>query len=781
MFIKKLCDVNKLTVNQLAAFSDFNFSSVDDQGEFELIDVGDTAEKIAYSEEKSEMKNDYFTDVGVNGTFKYDGITLCISGIVGGVLKSANGFTVDTVKSVKFPLKYLTEKRCATWISSAKCSTYLLMKARTLDTIKIRLICVNPETLEKRKFEYEYNKCELEKYFVSLVSELIRWCKFYTDHVYGRRRDFKELKFPFENVRDGQDIILNETQAALSEHKSLCINAPTGIGKTVSVLYPSVRALSDGKYDRIYYLTSRNSLHSVVFDACRCIEKDRCKIKVLSLVSKDKICPQKKCDRKTCPKLHESTDRIKNALYLMIKEQDVFSTDVITEYARRYNVCPFELSKYAVYFSDIVVCDYNYIFDPYVAQTGIVTAHSVLLVDEAHNLVERVKEMYSATLCVSDIEYLQNIFFDIDSDFSVRCKKLLEIINNVKSDDLFQSEPLGYDSVDNILIEYGLFFDSLQAVMAGNKFLRCKDLKYDDLIKLFNRLKRFFCIASKLNDSYITFFNEKGDLAVSLIDTGHIIRSTVKKNGNAIFFSATLSPEEYYRHMLGIRKKEQFINLFSPFPKENFKVISCPVSTRYSEREKTVNQIIDIIYVSAKVKEGNYMVFLPSYSYLTAVSQAFSKKYPELSIINEKPGMSNEEKKNFIHKFSDANLSSVVGFSVMGGNFSEGVDFSGDKLLGAIIVGIGTLPPDRKRELTAEYFNDRFYDGTKFAYMYPGMNKVFQAGGRVIRSDTDRGFLIVIDDRFLSEDYLENMPESWHNLAKSKDLGDLEKILSDFW
>ena len=265
------------------------------------------------------------------------------------------------------------------------------------------------------------------------------------------------------------------------------------------------------------------------------------------------------------------------------------------------------------------------------------------------------------------------------------------------------------------------------------------------------------------------------------MSTGNAVRRVVKKMGNGVFFSATLAPEEYYRHMLGAGKRDAYVNLPSPFSKENFKVVAYSLSTRYSEREATLNEIVQVIYTSAVQKTGNYMVFLPSYSYMSAVAGSFANRYSDVDVLYEKQGMTAADKENYLKRFDDNNGRTLVAFAVMGGSFAEGIDLAGDKLSGAVIVGLGVLPPERSRELTAGYFNDRFFDGVKFAYMYPGMNKVFQAGGRVIRGESDRGFLVVIDDRLLSEDYRENLPESWLNISKASTVSGVENILNEFW
>ena len=786
MFLKNFSDLHELTVQQLSTFSNnhFSLSSVSD---FILVDISDTTERITYSEEKSEHKDNYFTDVNLKGTFRVSGIEVSVSGIIGGVIKNGSDFTIDVVKSVKVPLKYVSEKYWNDWLIPAKCSAYLLMRARNLDTVNVRLICVHPESLDKRKILLTYDKEELEMLFTSLLSEWSKWTLLYNERITKRNKQLESAVFPYSDIRDGQDVIIREVSSAIKEKRPVFINAPTGIGKTSAVLYPALKSLSDGKADRIFYLTSKNSLHNVVIDTCRQMEKNDCRVTVLSLVSRNKLCPQGKCNKKGCQRLSAHSGRLKTALYELVSLETYFTYDVLKMYAEKHSVCPFELARHSAQFSDVVVCDYNYIFDPDVSRINLFSSKGsdILLIDEAHNLVERLKEMHSAVLFVDKIAEIAAFFKDKSAEFFVACEKFVKVINNIRSDDLFQAEPLDRNSVDNIQIESNAFFEAFQCVVGSREFsdyfTDATDVSLDTINKLFATVKRFVSIFEEIDDNYIVFFDEKRNVRILLVDTGATVKRACKKMGYGIFFSATLSPEEYYRYMLGSNKKDVYINLTSPFPRENFKIVSYALSTRYSERVATLPEVIDVIYNAVLPKTGNYMVFAPSYSYLSALFSEFSKTHPEIDVMIEKSGMNSADKGAFVNRFEHVSNKTLIAFAVMGGNFSEGIDLSGDRLSGAVIVGLGVLPPERSRELTAVYFNDRFFDGVKFAYMYPGMNKVFQAGGRVIRSESDKGVLVVVDDRFLSEDYLENLPESWMNISKSSDVFEVGNIIRDFW
>jgi len=786
MFLRSISDSHELTVQQLSSFSNNHFS-VSSVNDFVLVDISDTAQRIAYAEEQTEYGDSYFTDVNLKGTFRVDGLEVSVSGIVGGIIKNGSEFTVDVVKSVKLPLKYVSEKYWSDWLCPTKCAAYLLMRARKLDTVNIRLICVHTETLEKRRITLTYNREELESIFTSLLSEWSKWTRLYDERMRVRNKQLENVSFPYSDIRDGQDVIMRGVSSAIDENRPAFINAPTGIGKTSAVLYPALKSLARGKAERIFYLTSKNSLHSVVIDTCRQMEKNGCKVRVLSLVSRNKLCPSGKCNRKECQRLSGHSDRLKMALYELLTKETYFTYDILKRYAENHSVCPFELARHSAQFSDVVICDYNYIFDPDVSRVNLFTSKGsdVLLVDEAHNLVERLKEMHSAVLFVDKISEISSFFKNKNTEFFSACEKFINSVEEIHSDDLFQAEPLDRNSIDNILITSNIFFEAFQSLVGAREFAdyfsESSDVSLDTVNKLFATVKKFISLFEVINDNYIVFFDEKGNVRILLVDTGATVRKVCKKMGHGIFFSATLSPEEYYRHMLGAAKKDVYINLTSPFPIENFKIVSYALSTRYSERGVTLPEVVDVIYNTVLAKAGNYMVFAPSYSYLSALCAEFSKTHPEIDVIIEKSGMNSNDKDLFVKRFENASDKTMVAFAVMGGNFSEGIDLSGDRLLGAIIVGLGVLPPERSRELTAGYFNDRFFDGVKFAYVYPGMNKVFQAGGRVIRSESDKGVLVVVDDRFLTEDYIENLPEFWRNISKSSTTFDVGNIIRNFW
>ncbi len=765
-----------ITVAQLISFSQDCFSMFSPH-DFAVVDSGEVAEKIAYSEEKNELGNSYYTAVNLRGTFKLDDTELTVTGVLKGVNRGPDGFVIDCVKSLRYPLSVINEQMYTPWLAESKCLAYLLSNARSLEAVSIRLIFVHTETLEKKKITLKFSKSDLQNYFSSLLYEYLRWNKLYADHIDKRSQTLSRTHFPFESMRDGQETIMREVYSAISDKRPLYVNAPTGIGKTSAILYPALKSLAEDKAERIFYLTSKNALHSVVIDTCK--KMTEAKIRILSLVSKNKVCPGGKCDKLNCSRASGHTSRLKEALYSLVSSEYIITPDVLKSYGDRYNVCPFELARHTAQFSDIVICDYNYIFDPYVSRVSFFTSkkHDVLLVDEAHNLVERVKEMYSATLSLPRLEKLTSYLKDENGE------KLIRVIKTAIENDIYTAEPLDKTTVEELVISSCQYLGFLQELVRSRDFSSRFDenspVTKNNVLIFFRDLKRFIELSDKFNDSYIAYFEADGSLKIALTDTGKTIKNVFKKLGGAVFFSATLAPEEYYRHMLGSSNKDTYLNLTSPFSKENFKVISYNLSTRYSERAATLSEVIEVIYAAVTSNKGNYMVFLPSYSYLASVADAFSKRYPEIKILAEKSGMNSHDKTSFLDAFNSH--TGLVAFAVMGGNFSEGVDLAGDKLSGAVIIGLGVLPPERSRELTASYFNDRFFDGAKFAYMYPGMNKVFQAGGRVIRGESDRGFLVVVDDRFLTEDYLEHLPDFWQNIARAKTAQKVSEILCEFW
>ncbi len=776
----------ELSVFRLAQFSPRGFDLFS-PNDVAVLDVGETAENIIYKEEKEKHTDSYYTNVNLNGTFKIGEKTFSVTGVAKGIFITPDGeFFVDFAKSLKFPLECVKSDLYDVWLSPYKCLAYLLSCARRIDTVGIRAIFLHTETLEKKTILLTFNKTELQEHFVSLINEYVKWTDLLCVHAEKRNAFLQNSSFPYPLVRDGQDVIIREVSSAISDFRPLFINAPTGIGKTAAVLYPALKSLANGDAERIFYLTSRNSLHSVVHTYCKRLALSETEIRVLSVVSKAKICPLEKVDCKKCLLSKGHSDRLKNALFELVSNETCITSDVVSEYAKKYSVCPFQLSRHAARFSDVVICDYNYIFDPYVSKVDLFSSQGrdIILVDEAHNLVDRTKEMYSCTLNYELVLEILPETRSLDEELFKSIKRFAKLIDNISENDCYLTESLDRTSLENIVIRINEVFLHLQKIIRGDGFSSLaseNDCFAEKLQKLFSHIKRFVELCDMYTQEYISFVDEYKNVRIILADTGKTIRKAVKKRGVGIYFSATLSPEEYYRHMLGARETDVYVSLESPFPRENFKVVSYGLSTRYSERIATLKEVVQVIYSAVSQRNGNYMVFLPSYAYLKALALEWKNTYPEIKVAVEKSGMRNDEKEEFVSAFNENNSSVFLAFAVMGGNFAEGIDLSGDKLSGAVIVGLGVLPPERSREMTCAYFNDRFLDGTKFAYMYSGMNKVFQAGGRVIRSEKDKGFLVVVDDRFLTEDYLEHLPDSWKNIERAKSAQTLSKILTEFW
>ena len=779
-------DVLNVTVFSLAQFSSHGFELFS-PSDVAVLDAGDTAENIAYKEEKEKYSDSYFTDVNLKGSFKCGEKTINVSGVAKGIyITPDDEFFIDFVKSLKFPPECVKNDLYDMWLSPYKCLAYLLSCARRIDKVGIRAVFIHTETLEKKTTILRYNKVELQEHFVSLLNEYVKWENLLSSHIEERNAFLQNSEFPYPEIRDGQDIMINEVTSAISDFRPVFINAPTGIGKTAAVLYPALQSLANGHGERIFYLTSRNSLHSVVHNYCKRQGATIGKLRVLSVVSKSKLCPFEKHDCKRCSLSKGHGERLKDALFELVSNESCISSDVVLGYAERFGVCPFQLSRHAARFSDVVICDYNYIFDPYVSKVDLFSSRGkdIILVDEAHNLVDRTKEMYSCTLNTELLLEILPEIRSVDEELFKSIKRFSKLIDNISENDFYLTESLDKASLDNVIIRINEVFLCLQRIIKGYVFETLFEeniVLCEKLQKLFSHVKRFVELADMYTQEYVSFVDEYKNMRIILADTGKTIRRAIKKRGVGVYFSATLSPEEYYRYMLGASDKDVYLSLDSPFPKENFKVVSYSLSTRYLERIATLKEVVRVIYSAISQKNGNYMVFLPSYAYLKALAVEWKNTYPEIEIAVERSGMKNDEKEEFVSAFNANNSSIFLAFAVMGGNFAEGIDLAGDKLSGAVIVGLGVLPPERSREMTCAYFNDRFLDGAKFAYMYSGMNKVFQAGGRVIRSEKDKGFLVVVDDRFLTEDYLEHLPDSWKNIERAKSAQMLSTILKDFW
>ncbi len=650
------------------------------------------------------------------------------------------------------------------------------------------------ETIEKTKLSAFWKKC---------AAALLTFGKPEVERVTVRLPSIKNMRFPYPKIRDGQRTFIHAAYRALSRHGRLFAEAPTGTGKTVAALYPALRAVGDEKYDKIFYLTPKSTIAEAAADCLALFSAQGVRLRSIIITAKERICigggvcreDKRLCSNAKLTHLPEAALALYNFDKAVVRGEDVRCV------AREYKVCPYELSLTYAELCDAVICDENYLFDPqvYIRRFFDTGERFAVLVDEAHNLAERAREMYSASLSTKELSDtpLLNVLGEHSALRTVIEEAKVALIDTLfpyVKDEIRDTgggkhegaahtrevPPRLYTLADALLMATEReLFDTLSASdnERGERVRLLRELCYD--------LSHFQKILEKFDTGYEMFiFFEDGELTVRLfcLDTGIVLSDRLSHVGGAVLFSATLSPIEYYKSVLGGDRSDDTVVADSPFDKSQLSVsIVDSVSTRFSEREETTLAALRVIAATVSARRGNYIVFSPSFAYSDTLARAFKAKYPKLRTLVQRRNMSYAEREEFLKALDAPDGSYLLAFCVMGGIFAEGIDLVGDKLIGAVVVGIGIPQLSYEREAIAAYYQDKYEMGKEYAYLYPGMNRVFQAAGRVIRREDDRGVIVLIDDRFRDPIYKRSLPTLWSGVHFIGNPKELKEELDAFW
>ena len=680
---------------------------------------------------------------------------------------------------------------------------YMLAEKTGLSECTVTSYLCNKHTGDVKKTQERVEIDTLRKFFRKCSATVSMFARPECERVTERHKSMRELKFPFPNIREGQRELVRSVYRNLARGTHLFASAPTGTGKTVSVIYPALRAIGDGRIDKLFYLTPKTTAREAAIDCIGTLERGGLKIRAVCLIAKEKICQHKlvcREDADLCPencegKLAEAV----MALYDMQKA--VIGSCEILDVAQRYGVCSYELSLSYSELCDLIICDLNYVFDTSVYLQRYFDAGGKygLLIDEAHNLVARAREMYSAEINTGELLRLSAIpeisaSHPLASLITGTANNLYSLFypylkDNIRiSDEGIELSAAYLSEIPSELYSIVYNFEdllnrellSLYSYTGADKAEKIKHIKklYYDTVKLSELLDRF-------DEGYRLLLSlDGGGITVKLfcIDTGRVLSERLKKVSSAVFFSATLEPIDYYVSMLGGDASSDTINVHSCFdPKCLSVTIMDKISTRYSERERTCPAICRVIAATMSARRGHYMVFAPSFEYAEALYREFAGKYPKITAILQQRDMSTGQRYEFLDKFKASSDGYLVGFCVMGGIYSEGIDLVGESLIGAVVISIGMPTLSFENELIAEYYEDKLEHGKEYAYIYPGMNKVFQAAGRVIRREEDRGVIVLVDDRFSDPIYKKSIPDLWRGMRYCDDAKLLRENLDSFW
>ena len=733
---------------------------------------------------QSRMGTNYTAEVPLKIQMPCDGFVLQIEGRADGVLKDDGKVLIDEIKGILRSLEHL-EAPVPVHLAQAKCYAYIYAVQNSLKCIDVQMTYCQMETEEIRRFCQEFEFQELQTWFQDLVTQYEKWAKFEIEWRNVRNDSIRQIEFPFP-YREGQRDLVASVYRTILRKKKLFIQAPTGVGKTMATVFPAVRAVGEGLGEKIFYLTAKTITRTVAEQAFSLLKEKGLLYKTITLTAKEKICfcEEAECNPDACPYAKGHFDRVNDAVFDLITHSGDWSREVLEEQAKKHMVCPFEMSLDVSNWADAVICDYNYAFDPqahlkrFFSESG--KGEYLFLIDEAHNLVERGREMYSASLYKEDLLEVRKLVKAEDPKLAKglsECnQQFLELKRECEHYQILKS-------VSHIALKLMNVLSKLEGYLE-----ECKDAeKKKRVLDFYFAVRSFLNIHDIMDENYVIFSEmmEDGRFQIKLfcVNPAVNLQNYLEQGNSTIFFSATLLPVHYYKKLLSVEKDDYAVYAHSSFPQENkFLFIGTDVSTRYTRRgESTYQRFARYIAVMAEQKKGNYMAFFPSYRFLEEVHTCFLECVDhEVDSICQVSYMDEEQREEFLEEFEQEREKSLVAFCVMGGIFSEGIDLTDDKLIGAVIAGTGLPQVCTEREILKQYFNAADMDGFDYAYLYPGMNKVLQSAGRVIRTESDRGVILLLDDRFREMRYREVFPREWQQYQLGS-VKNLEQEIRTFW
>lgn len=732
------------------------------------------------------MGADYHAEIGLKFEVPCKGFLLMIEGRADGIIETPEGIVIDEIKGVLKDLNLLKEP-VGVHLAQARCYAYIYASQKKLEEIGVQMTYCNMETEEIKRFQSIYSFRELDTWFRELIGKYEKWARYQIQWKGKRNQSIKEIEFPFA-YREGQKDLVVSVYRTILRKKKLFIQAPTGVGKTMATVFPAVKAIGEGLGEKLFYLTAKTITRTVAWQAFDTLKEQALRMKVIVLTAKEKICfcEETNCNPDACPYAKGHYDRVNDAVYELITTSDEMSREILEEQARKWQVCPHEMSLDIAEWVDAVICDYNYVFDPNAYLRRFFgegnKGEYLFLIDEAHNLVERGREMYSAQIYKEDILKIKKLVKDRDEKLARKlndCNKQLLALK--RECDGLQV----LDSVSHIYLKLMALMTEMERYLE-----ECKEEEIrQEVLNLYFSVRTFLNIHDRLDENYLIYseLEDSGRFKLRLfcVNPANCLQGFLDKGNSTIFFSATLLPIHYYKKLLSTSKEDYAIYAESPFdPARRQLILGTDVSTKYTRRgEDMYRRYARYLIQVARTRIGNYIAFFPSYRFMEEVYEVFVdllKEDQEIEYVMQSQYMSEEAREIFLENFEEDRKHSLMGFCVMGGIFSEGIDLAEDKLIGAIIIGTGLPQVCRERELLKNYFDAHGLRGFDYAYLYPGMNKVLQSAGRVIRTDEDRGVILLLDERFRDGRYQETFPREWKEYALCN-VENVEDYLETFW
>jgi len=727
----------------------------------------------------------YDKEVPISYLYQTERYDLLLQGRMDGVYRQNGQIVIEEIKTTNKELDLFGSFQSDLHWAQIKTYAALFAIEHNLSSVLSRLTYYQMGTGEERSFFKEFQREELCIFLDALVQRYLTWTEKIEDWHIVRNNLIKSVDFPYPSFRKGQEQMARGVYETITKHGQLILQAPTGIGKTVATLFPAIKVLAEGLTQKIFFLTARTTGRVIAEKTLSELRSHGLRIKTVTLTAREKICfnPEKSCTPEECDFARGFYDRIDSAveeLFIL----DAWTMVTIQRLARKHGICPFAYSLELALWADCIIGDMNYAFDPraYLKQFFLdnLTEYT-FLIDEAHNLVDRAREMFSAQLNKSSFLKLRRKLKNKKSELHKLAGKInaqfLEYRKTCEQDAHFFCEEKEPAALLSLLTP---FTHALERWLLANP--RAPQAKYAQ--DFYFDIVHFLRISDRFDSNYTTYYHQQGnEFAVKLfcIDPSEQMKEAMKRASSAVLFSATMTPLSYFAQILGCDDEAKKESYPSPFPAENLCVLDTnAISTYYRHRVKTKMTLTKVIGSFIQAKQGNYLVFFPSYEYMKMIHPLYSRFYPNHRTLIQTPSMGETERGHFLEKFSAENDKTTVGFVVMGGIFGEAIDLDGDRLSGAAVVGVGLPGPSPERELIRVHFTERDENGFNYAYLFPGMVRVFQAAGRVIRTERDRGAILLVDPRYDKQEYRSLFPSNWetqHVLNESQ----IKNTLKLFW
>lgn len=771
----------KVSVRELVAFV-HNEESIDNrkQSNHAALEGSKIHRKLQQS-----MDENYQSEVSLKTVYQGKQFDIQLEGRCDGIWQKENQIIIDEIKTGEHTFEQLEDATLQLFMAQAKIYAYIYALQEKLEevVVMVRYFCTQDEKIDEYQNQYSFD--ELNNYYQETMKEYEKWLIFLDKYQQNRQKKLQALQFPYNNYRKGQRELSIAVYRTLSQEKCLFMEAPTGTGKTLSTLFPALKAMGEYNQGRIFYLTAKTITRQVALDTMKLFEEQQSEIKTIEISAKEKICfmNECKCNPDYCPFAKNYYQKQKLAIWDLLNNGHFYSREQISEVAKKYECCPFELSLDLSLYSDVIVCDYNYLFDPQVYLKRffeLEETDSYFLVDEGHNLISRAREMYSKALSLQLIKDFKKLLpkhhrkhHKILQQFIEYCEESRKLLKD--QDYLFQKE------LPDKLIDLGYRWSEY----FRDFLLELKDEIPTWLQNLYFDLMSFLKI-SEYYDDHFTFLvelvNHELQFKIFCLDPAHFIKQKLDFGKGSVLFSATLSPVQYYQNLLVGHTDDLTFRQSSPFNQNQFQVLVADyLPMTYKYRSQVVDSLCELIKKATDIKAGNYFCFFPSFSYMEEVYQRYIQLYPEAEVLIQSRELKDVEKEAFLANFQAQNEQVVLGFCVLGGVFSEGIDLKKNRLIGSIIVSVGLPQISKEQEELKNYFDEKNQQGFYYIYQLPGFNKIMQAAGRVIRTEEDRGVILLIDQRFSRKDYMQLYPTHWSKGVVVHDLNSMLNQLKQFW